>query len=212
MGLDGHVHAVKGRAARAGQCVGVQEPHIGDVLQHRLQLGGNAGAAFMAAGAHGIFKNQVVVLRRDGRRNDDEHVRPGVVAPAFGVQGLFDEPHDAPRDQMGIAAEPLFAVVRAQHDRHGVQRRVAHQDRRDDPQPVHTFCNRVVKHGGAPGQPLLDHAPAVAQQVLQHHRVALIVAVAPVAGRVIAVGVGIAEAEHPAAGHIFIIHKKGSLS
>ena len=88
---------------------------------------------------------------------------------------------------------------------------MAHQDRRDDPQPVHTFCNRVVKHGGAPGQPLLDHAPAVAQQVLQHHRVALIVAVAPVAGRVIAVGVGITVAKHAAAGHVFISHKSGSL-
>ena len=45
MGLRRQVHAVNRGAPRPGQQVGVQKPHAGQVFQHRLQLGGDAGTA-----------------------------------------------------------------------------------------------------------------------------------------------------------------------
>ena len=185
---------------------------MGHALKHRFQPGGDARAAFVAAGAHFLAEFQLVVLRRDGRRHDDQHIRVGVVAPALGVQRLFHQPHNAQRDQIRAAVEPVLAVVRAQHDGHGVQRRVAHQNRRDERQAVHPLGDGIVKHGRAAGQAFLNHRPAVAQQILQHHGVALVVAVTSIPGRVIAVGVGIAVAKHAAAGHVFISHKSGFLS
>ena len=45
MSLRRQVHAVNRGASRPGQQVGVQKPHAGQVFQHRLQLGGDAGTA-----------------------------------------------------------------------------------------------------------------------------------------------------------------------
>ena len=87
---------------------------------------------------------------------------------------------------------------------------MAHQDRVDQAQAVHPLGDGVIKHGGAAGQALLRNGPAGAQQGLQHHRVAFIGAIAAIAHRVVAVGVGITEAENLTLCDIFIGHGKGS--
>jgi len=87
---------------------------------------------------------------------------------------------------------------------------VAHQNGGDDAQTVHPLGDGVIKHGGAAGQTFLHNAPVVAQQALQHGGVAILQAVAAVAGGVVTVGVGVTEAEDAALLDIFIVHGSGS--
>ena len=96
MGLRRQVHAINRGAPRPGQQVGVQKPHAGQVFQHRLQLGGDAGTPLMTTGAHLLTEFQLVILHRAERSVSFDGYKTPILDTVTSAIRDFIAPHDAP--------------------------------------------------------------------------------------------------------------------
>ena len=92
MGLRRQVHAVNRGAPRPGQQVDVQKPHAGQVFQHRLQLGGDAGTA-VKLGL--VDENGQVVSGAERSVSFDGYKTPILDTVTAAIRD-FIAPHDAP--------------------------------------------------------------------------------------------------------------------
>ena len=92
MSLRRQVHAVNRGASRPGQQVGVQKPHAGQVFQHRLQLGGDAGTA-VKLGL--VDENGQVVSGAERSVSFDGYKTPILDTVTAAIRD-FIAPHDAP--------------------------------------------------------------------------------------------------------------------
>ena len=120
------------------------------------------------------------LLQERGRRHDDDFGHAFVAAGARLLHEL-DQNADSLGDLPCRFAEALLEVVGAEHDRHDVERLVAHQAGIEVGAAVlFDPLDRIVVDGRAAAEPLLDHQPAGAERRAENARPALIRPIAPV--------------------------------
>ena len=132
-----------------------------------------------------------------------DHKNVGLTAaPGLHGFGLGHQALHAKADTGRVGGKALLGVVGAQHNNQQIHRLVAHQTGIDRVQTGHGLLQGVRKHGGAPGEPLLDHKVILSQCLLQQTGPAFVLvetvaAIGTVGGvGAVAVGVGITETDN----------------